>query len=81
MPHVDLKIKLFTARSISEEFSSGDTGRLRDEEYGSKAECSSSHSRGESSHKSDSVKDSKKEKEKEERDEGNFLINNKYSKR
>ncbi|XP_037051989.1 diacylglycerol kinase theta isoform X7 [Bradysia coprophila] len=61
-------------RSISEEFSSGDTGRLRDEEYGSKAECSSSHSRGESSHKSDSVKDSKKEKEKEERDEETIKV-------
>ncbi|XP_037051985.1 diacylglycerol kinase theta isoform X3 [Bradysia coprophila] len=68
------RCKIRRARSISEEFSSGDTGRLRDEEYGSKAECSSSHSRGESSHKSDSVKDSKKEKEKEERDEETIKV-------
>lgn len=58
------------ARSISEEFSSGDTGRLRDDEYGSKTECASSYSRSETSHKSESSRDAKKDKEKEERDEG-----------
>lgn len=64
---------MFAARSISEEFSSGDTGRLRDEDYGSKADCGSSHSRSDTSHKSESSKDAKKDKEKEERDEGIFL--------
>lgn len=66
-------IVIVLARSISEEFSSGDQGRLRDEEYGSKAECSSSH-RNEGSHKSDNVKDPKKDKDKEEKDEGMCVL-------
>ncbi|XP_055297888.1 diacylglycerol kinase theta isoform X3 [Sitodiplosis mosellana] len=64
------------ARSISEEFSSGDAARLRDEEYASRPECSGSgsgsHSRTESTHKSD--KGDKRDKEKEERDEETIKV-------
>lgn len=62
------------ARSISEEFSSGDAARLRDEEYASRPECSasSSHSRTETTHKSD--KGDKRDKEKEERDEETIKV-------
>lgn len=62
------------ARSISEEFSSGDANRLRDEEYASRPECSgsSSHLRNESTHKSD--KGDKREREKEERDEETIKV-------
>lgn len=68
--HVCFVFNRVTARSISEEFSSGDQARLRDEEYSSsKQECSSSH-RNDSSHKSDNAKDPKKDKDKEEKDEG-----------
>lgn len=65
----------FIARSISEEFSSGDAARLRDEEYASRPECSGSgsHSRSESTHKSDKGFD-KREKEKEERDEETIKV-------
>ncbi|XP_055297893.1 diacylglycerol kinase theta isoform X7 [Sitodiplosis mosellana] len=63
-------------RSISEEFSSGDAARLRDEEYASRPECSGSgsgsHSRTESTHKSD--KGDKRDKEKEERDEETIKV-------
>lgn len=64
----------FPARSISEEFSSGDAARLRDEDYASKPESSGSgsHSRGEGGHKSD--KGDKKDKEKEERDEETIKV-------
>lgn len=68
--HVCFEFHYVTARSISEEFSSGDQARLRDEEYSSsKQECGSSH-RNDSSHKSDNAKDPKKDKDKEEKDEG-----------
>lgn len=63
------------ARSISEEFSSGDAARLRDEEYASsRPECSgsASHSRSEQTHKSG--KDDKRDKEKEERDEETIKV-------
>lgn len=75
----------YLARSISEEFSSGDAARFREEDYG-KAESAptgggsgsgSSHYRSESAHKSDKDKE-KKEKEKEERDEGILKNNNTY---
>ncbi|XP_031628773.1 diacylglycerol kinase theta isoform X2 [Contarinia nasturtii] len=63
------------ARSISEEFSSGDAARLRDEEYASRPECSGSgsHSRTESTHKSDKG-DNKRDREKEERDEETIKV-------
>lgn len=64
-----------TARSISEEFSSGDAARMRDEDYASsKAETSASgsHSRSETSHKSE--KGDKRDREKEERDEETIKV-------
>lgn len=63
-------VVLIVARSISDDLSSGDAARFRDDEYG-KAESggSCSGTRTESAHKSEKDKD-KKEKEKEERDEG-----------
>lgn len=66
--------KTSTARSISEEFSSGDAARLRDEEYASRPECSgaASHSQ-QSTHKSDKG-DNKRDKEKEERDEETIKV-------
>ena len=60
------------ARSISEEFSSGD--RFRDDDCGSKTETggtSGAHSRSESAHKSEKDKD-RKDKEKEDKDEGMY---------
>lgn len=51
---------MFLARSISEEFSSGDTARYRDEEY------SQPHAPGRE-------RQDKQNKDKEDRDEGNFL--------
>ncbi|XP_059612135.1 diacylglycerol kinase theta isoform X7 [Phlebotomus argentipes] len=63
-------------RSISEEFSSGDAARFRDEEYTSKPEgacASGSHPRAESAHKSDKDKE-KRDKEKEERDEETIKV-------
>lgn len=61
------------ARSISDDLSSGDAARFRDDEYG-KSEVSggmgaSSSARNESAHKGDKDKE-KKEKDKEDRDEG-----------
>lgn len=50
---------LFSARSISEEFSSGDGGRYRDEEY------SQPHAPRD--------RQDKANKDKEDRDEGNFI--------
>lgn len=72
---------LLLARSISEEFSSGDVTRFRDEEHQQqRLECgtsSSSHARSEynAPHKSDRDKDKEKDKkdkdkEKEDKDEG-----------
>lgn len=64
-----------TARSISDDLSSGDAARFRDDEYG-KAETSgmgaSSSARNESAHKGDKDKE-KKEKDKEDRDEGEMM--------
>lgn len=61
-----------TARSISDDLSSGDAARFRDDEYG-KSEPSgigaSSSARNESAHKGEKDKE-KKEKDKEDRDEG-----------
>lgn len=63
---------LLTARSISDDLSSGDAARFRDDEYG-KSEISgmgaSSSARNESAHKGEKDKE-KKEKDKEDRDEG-----------
>ncbi|CAO1437458.1 unnamed protein product [Diamesa tonsa] len=61
-------------RSISDDLSSGDAARFRDDEYG-KAESggSCSGTRTESAHKSEKDKD-KKEKEKEERDEETIKV-------
>lgn len=60
------------ARSISDDLSSGDAARFRDDEYG-KSEISgmgaSSSGRNESAHKGEKDKE-KKEKDKEDRDEG-----------
>lgn len=64
------------ARSISEEFSSGDTGRFRDDDYVSRTESGvsgSTHSRTDSTHKSDKDKD-KKDKEKEDKDEESIKV-------
>lgn len=62
----------FKARSISDDLSSGDAARFRDDEYG-KSEASgmgaSSSSRNESAHKGEKDKE-KREKDKEDRDEG-----------
>lgn len=66
---------VIAARSISEEFSSGDATRFRDEEYTSKPEgaCTSGgHPRAESAHKSDKDKE-RRDKEKEDKDEGENL--------
>lgn len=65
----------FVARSISEEFSSGDAARLRDEDYAAskpESSASGSHSRSESTHKSD--KGDKRDREKEERDEETIKV-------
>ncbi|XP_059612131.1 diacylglycerol kinase theta isoform X4 [Phlebotomus argentipes] len=70
------RCKIHRARSISEEFSSGDAARFRDEEYTSKPEgacASGSHPRAESAHKSDKDKE-KRDKEKEERDEETIKV-------
>lgn len=69
-----ISLSLFpSARSISDDLSSGDAARFRDDEYG-KAETSGmgaagSSARNESAHKGDKDKE-KKEKDKEDRDEG-----------
>ncbi|XP_055697747.1 diacylglycerol kinase theta isoform X7 [Phlebotomus papatasi] len=63
-------------RSISEEFSSGDATRFRDEEYTSKPEgacASGSHPRAESAHKSDKDKE-RRDKEKEDKDEETIKV-------
>uniref|UniRef100_A0A1B0CWB2 Diacylglycerol kinase n=1 Tax=Lutzomyia longipalpis TaxID=7200 RepID=A0A1B0CWB2_LUTLO len=63
-------------RSISEEFSSGDAARFRDEEYTSKPEgacASGSHPRAESAHKSDKDKE-RRDKEKEDKDEETIKV-------
>ncbi|XP_063703643.1 diacylglycerol kinase theta isoform X3 [Culicoides brevitarsis] len=65
-------------RSISEEFSSGDTSRFRDEEYDRKPEPSTSsqtgtHSRSDSTHKTDKERD-KREKRETERDEETIKV-------
>jgi len=64
---------LIVARSISDDLSSGDAARFRDDEYG-KSEIgggmgASSSARNESAHKGERDKE-KKDKEKEDRDEG-----------
>lgn len=64
----------FIARSISDDLSSGDAARFRDDEYG-KSEIgggTSSGARNESAHKGERDKE-KKEKDKEDRDEGNEI--------
>lgn len=71
------RFPIFSARSISEEFSSGDTSRFRDEEYDRKPEPSTSsttgtHSRSDSTHKTDKERD-KREKRETERDEGKYI--------
>lgn len=67
-------LNVISARSISEEFSSGEAARLRDEDYSSKPESSGSgsHSRSETTHKSE--KGDKRDKEKEERDEETIKV-------
>lgn len=66
---------LSKARSISDDLSSGDAARFRDDEYG-KSEASgmgtSSNARNESAHKGEKDKE-KKEKDKEDRDEGKWF--------
>uniref|UniRef100_A0A1B0CYQ4 Diacylglycerol kinase n=1 Tax=Phlebotomus papatasi TaxID=29031 RepID=A0A1B0CYQ4_PHLPP len=67
---------VIAARSISEEFSSGDATRFRDEEYTSKPEgacASGSHPRAESAHKSDKDKE-RRDKEKEDKDEETIKV-------
>lgn len=63
------------ARSISEEFSSGDAARFRDDDYVSKTESGSgsTHTKSDSAHKSDKDKD-KKDKEKEDKDEETIKV-------
>lgn len=64
------------ARSISDDLSSGDAARFRDDEYG-KSEVSGmgagSSARSESAHKGEKDKE-KKEKDKEDRDEGERVM-------
>ncbi|XP_055697742.1 diacylglycerol kinase theta isoform X2 [Phlebotomus papatasi] len=70
------RCKIHRARSISEEFSSGDATRFRDEEYTSKPEgacASGSHPRAESAHKSDKDKE-RRDKEKEDKDEETIKV-------
>ncbi|XP_055679628.1 diacylglycerol kinase theta isoform X2 [Lutzomyia longipalpis] len=70
------RCKIHRARSISEEFSSGDAARFRDEEYTSKPEgacASGSHPRAESAHKSDKDKE-RRDKEKEDKDEETIKV-------
>ncbi|GAB0100474.1 Diacylglycerol kinase [Sergentomyia squamirostris] len=73
------RCKIHRARSISEEFSSGDASRFREEEYTSKPEgacasgSSTSQHRSESAHKSDKDKE-RREKEKEDKDEETIKV-------
>jgi hypothetical protein len=67
---------LFIARSISDDLSSGDAARFRDDEYGRSdstvAATTSGSSRSESAHKGERGKE-KKEKDKEE-NEGTIAV-------
>jgi diacylglycerol kinase (ATP) len=72
------------ARSISEEFGSEDAARFREDEFGTKAESSTSsgagpsssgagHSKSDTTHKSEKDRE-RKDKEKEERDEETIKV-------